>query len=1206
MNTENARQDYGNLVESRGVEAPANGGNLKPGQNSTFTTNHGGGRASGKGYSMCNYSTSTGIVNQKRGISSFAPGVYDLFFVRDDHYGEYYQYVPGKKAKAKKSNNAVSLQVIENHLQAITIIGAYSTNQDSLCRWGALDFDATSDSKKAFLNGDSTELKAEKAKLLTEVQAISNELQKNNIVHIVEDSVCGYHIWIFFNQLIHSSIAFSFLKSVLQGKNRETFPKQASIEHGKFGNWIRLPGRYHSGEWFGAVWANGQWLKTNTVEAWEHITGIERNPLEKIQTYIDKHPLAEPAQDKKTTTKAPKTDRTRITGDACTLGDGQHDEGFFRAVLETLKQSQGTFANRLDWFKFIMGCKNAGLDYDGIVDEICQQSAGYDYEKNKAKFESDKLETVTFGTIYEYAEQANPVLLKTLLAKYSSPKTPEKQSLEDEKLCKLVELSELKCMGYRLKPGQDAIDLLAEAYQEKRWKIKKLLKQRRDKALDIIQGNSPTEKQLQEESKFSRQDVIDWLKNLAPGTWGILEAGTGVGKSYMMLEAALYLISRGEKIVYFCDTKPNMNEQAGRFAKMAEMKDIDVSIGFQCHGNHSDVDTADIIFTTYGMLGRVDESTGGYAEIHKSIDGRFCFLDESQELFRQKMRTSIPLSARGSLRSRGRKIDTYMQINSCRKHSRLGNCDGCMMFFERCEAKHGSKFLPCFKKEELHKYQQFPEYPPELGTEVIFDWSQYQWAWGFTFIRTLGYGSTIPQELFGSQLDKNYCNYLKNLLGTLRNRQLRVQLPVMFVENGEPLPMTYFDEDGKLPEDTKNPQQVCMCPILFGIDIFPLLQFFKAKLTYYSKFKEKTQGDGTVTKEFSGAKAVIAASATPEPEFAKAVESVCSKKSWSIEHRKIDEIPYTFDITLLKTEKEISKNALKHLSRELGKEEIKTMLLYRNKGESQEAYSHINEANASRKVAVLFSESDYQRAGGVSARDLTEWQILCTYPRAAVTKGFDFPELQVIIVNCKSLLPTIALDGIEPGMSKEKKDRMLFDDLKKETRQIVGRAMRSIQPREPGKTVKDTVKKVVIFHDLPTWAKNLDIEKSLITNYREYSETWLSSEQDKLQESITDSLFRILDGDSPQNWKDIETGDITTHAAKNGIRTVTEKKRRMIDREKMEKLRESERLTEIEEKVIEAAKNGLEGWKAVCDRLHIYRLGKRKKLRLKKLFIKNL
>ncbi len=40
----------------------------------------------------------------------------------------------------------------------------------------------------------------------------------------------------------------------------ETFPKQSRIEPGRFGNWLRLPGRHHTRDHWSRVWDGTQWL----------------------------------------------------------------------------------------------------------------------------------------------------------------------------------------------------------------------------------------------------------------------------------------------------------------------------------------------------------------------------------------------------------------------------------------------------------------------------------------------------------------------------------------------------------------------------------------------------------------------------------------------------------------------------------------------------------------------------------------------------------------------------------------------------------------------------------------------------------------------------------------------------------------------------------------------------------------------------------
>jgi hypothetical protein len=60
----------------------------------------------------------------------------------------------------------------------------------------------------------------------------------------------------------------------------ETFPKQERIPPGKFGNWLRLPGRHHTRDHWSRVWKGREWLAG--AEAVEELLGYFGDPLDLV------------------------------------------------------------------------------------------------------------------------------------------------------------------------------------------------------------------------------------------------------------------------------------------------------------------------------------------------------------------------------------------------------------------------------------------------------------------------------------------------------------------------------------------------------------------------------------------------------------------------------------------------------------------------------------------------------------------------------------------------------------------------------------------------------------------------------------------------------------------------------------------------------------------------------------------------------------
>ncbi|MBK8270186.1 MAG: hypothetical protein IPK83_18565 [Planctomycetes bacterium] len=70
----------------------------------------------------------------------------------------------------------------------------------------------------------------------------------------------GIHGWIFFDRPLASERVYSMLQTIVGGQEIETFPKQAAILPGKYGNWIRLFGRHYKRPEWARYWGGRGWL----------------------------------------------------------------------------------------------------------------------------------------------------------------------------------------------------------------------------------------------------------------------------------------------------------------------------------------------------------------------------------------------------------------------------------------------------------------------------------------------------------------------------------------------------------------------------------------------------------------------------------------------------------------------------------------------------------------------------------------------------------------------------------------------------------------------------------------------------------------------------------------------------------------------------------------------------------------------------------
>ena len=138
-------------------------------------------------------------------------------------------------------------------------MGIHSTSPENTCRYLAVDIDQ---------HGDDSDLAVSN---FNDAIEILNRAAEIGIYGILEDSngCGGFHVWFVFNEPVPTKIAYGFGQWLIGDKKHEAFPKQAELSEGKFGNWLRLPGRHHSRSHDSIFWGDGSWLNdTESVELW--------------------------------------------------------------------------------------------------------------------------------------------------------------------------------------------------------------------------------------------------------------------------------------------------------------------------------------------------------------------------------------------------------------------------------------------------------------------------------------------------------------------------------------------------------------------------------------------------------------------------------------------------------------------------------------------------------------------------------------------------------------------------------------------------------------------------------------------------------------------------------------------------------------------------------------------------------------------------
>lgn len=165
---------------------------------------------------------------------------------RSDCCGGYY----GKQATTHKDCHLDWLpmrEAMEQHFAGNRIIGLHTTSRANTCRWVAFDLDA---------HGGENERDN-----LAVASIIAGRLEQHGLDPYIfsSDGRGGIHVWAVFDSEQPADEAYDLARRVADGLIAEAFPKQPGVEPGRYGNWIRLPGRHYKREHWSEVRTNGQW-----------------------------------------------------------------------------------------------------------------------------------------------------------------------------------------------------------------------------------------------------------------------------------------------------------------------------------------------------------------------------------------------------------------------------------------------------------------------------------------------------------------------------------------------------------------------------------------------------------------------------------------------------------------------------------------------------------------------------------------------------------------------------------------------------------------------------------------------------------------------------------------------------------------------------------------------------------------------------------
>jgi hypothetical protein len=209
---------------------------------------------------------------------------------RDDAFGGYYQvcnnqgtWVTQQTTRPKKADRGKVLLdqgVLLRHFRATTtrdVVGLHTTSPENTSRWGALDIDKHEGGTASLVTNLGAALAwYDRLRLLGFAPLLSASNGKG-----------GYHLLAIFNRAVSTMRVFALLQWLTADYARhgltarpETFPKQPAILPGRYGNWLRLPGRHHTRPHWSKVWSGSRWLEG--AEAVAFILQLQGSPPDLI------------------------------------------------------------------------------------------------------------------------------------------------------------------------------------------------------------------------------------------------------------------------------------------------------------------------------------------------------------------------------------------------------------------------------------------------------------------------------------------------------------------------------------------------------------------------------------------------------------------------------------------------------------------------------------------------------------------------------------------------------------------------------------------------------------------------------------------------------------------------------------------------------------------------------------------------------------
>jgi hypothetical protein len=1096
-----------------------------------------------------------------------------LFFNREDCYGAYSNLIPGKKSSLWTAKSKVTEQVVENHLQGHHVRGAHTTSKENTCKWCALDFDSAAPAKELYITkGDYSLLKKEKEALLEEALYTQEILSQLGIASVLENSTGGYHLWIFFECPMDSSIAFEFIsllrKVCVKKSKADCFPTQAKLgKKDGFGNWLRLPGRYHSSTQFGYVWNHLFWISLNpNTQYWEYAWDVffqcKKASKEVVLLAIEKLQAKNASLASEDTLPTPKM-----------------------VSIPTVHRTP-----KLDVVDNLGEWVQSHLEQTDLVQVM---SRYYDLRKMK----NNPNGSISFCCPFH--EDKNP---SAWISSFNGIGYFHCCACSETGKNAMHIVAEHKGLNLRGLRGADFFEVCQETFGEMPVFERPLPKQCEDIVSILVANIEPIAPvQPEKEAKVEKSIYEAFDSNVK---WNVLEAPTGTFKTTEACKKAVALALEFRLVTIFVASRNEAERLVGILKglqnelPMEQQNRIKISLHLSTMSEEYSgevIPVGNIAVTTYAYLGLKGHNNCLYSIAKELTQFRIIFADECHCLW-NKILVKVFLSSLFVKKDDGEKV-SWLHTPKCPKTARKGNCSYCKFSWVK-DAANGTpvkRDFPASKSSiQMEKEMENPQISPLCQNHL--DLSLWQYCIGNVFCQPLASSKEVSDaamlNLYENTKLKTTCSeeaWLHTLLNCLYTAHLRVELPIFKEKDGRqfivtPEQITGMEDDEK--KKVKFPVQSCNSVSLCGVDLLPIFQLAQANQIFFL-------------------------SATVPVQMVEFLQEIGFNPNFV----QIERIPYRFDITLLKTDKRLSLDKQCQLINEINDETNEIFWVTSNKAEAQAAQRKLSQVKRIR----LYFEDGYEQIvqkDSVLASKESFVPIVLTYGGSPIAQSENFPNVTNMIIDCQQFIPFADLASVRPGMKLEDIVKEMLKDINGRLIQIMGRLLRSTLPSEPGKSVDDPRKIVILLHGLPKELQAIAINPALCHSSVELVNEQFTGNDDK---QLVSCIANIIKGNKTAEnlakaLQSIEKNsqraneDVVETYKKKGIEFIAPSKRESITEEvkmeiKAEKKseKEDEKIESLKSKIKELALKGF-NWRDVHHKLHLSRLKNEKVISLLKTF----